>query len=290
MMEPAPRPFLQILVAVDLSAASEQVLRRTMLLPLAADASVEVLHVVPASATRAAESAVQRSLHERLDQLKEVVHGTRAVSNHPPVAFKTIVGQPYVEIIRHSRQIRADLVVLGRDRVGLPSTAIRVVRQGDVPVLVVAGEATHPYRRAVVGIDLTDASLNVVDLARRLLGRENGSCVSLLHAYHIPFEGWLREDGLGREFKQDAISKLERLHADLGESARRWTAVLRKGDPVPVVLDELHRSHADLVVLGTHGRSGVSHALVGSVAEWVLSEAPVDVAITRPTRYSFDLP
>jgi nucleotide-binding universal stress UspA family protein len=53
---------------------------------------------------------------------------------------------------------------------------------------------------------------------------------------------------------------------------------------------EAARRRADLIVLGTHERSGVSHALIGSVAEFVVTEATCDVAITRPMRYSFELP
>jgi nucleotide-binding universal stress UspA family protein len=45
---------------------------------------------------------------------------------------------------------------------------------------------------------------------------------------------------------------------------------------------------ADLVVLGTHGRSGISRAVRGSVAEWVIANTPFDVAIARPHRATLE--
>jgi hypothetical protein len=114
--------------------------------------------------------------------------------------------------------------------------------------------------------------------------------IPFLSILHVPFESWLRESGLRREFKETATSRLWRFHKALGEESRRWRLVLRKGAPRVVILAEAVRRRADLIVLGTHGRSGVSHALLGGVAEWVVSEAACDVAITRPMRYSFELP
>lgn len=102
------------------------------------------------------------------------------------------------------------------------STASRVIRKGDIPVLVVSRKAGRTYRRPLVAVDLEDTSRAVVDLALRVLGPEVSAAV-LAHA-------------------------------------------------------------------GTHGRSGISHALVGSVAEWVIENATVDVLVARPARVSFELP
>jgi nucleotide-binding universal stress UspA family protein len=56
------------------------------------------------------------------------------------------------------------------------------------------------------------------------------------------------------------------------------------------VLEQAVRERADLLVVGTHARAGVTHALVGSVAEWLVRSAPCDVAVTRPARFTFQPP
>lgn len=65
---------------------------------------------------------------------------------------------------------------------------------------------------------------------------------------------------------------------------------LRWGDARSVILSEAARIRADLVVLGTHGRSGLAHMLLGSVAEWILVNARTDVLVARPVRFTFEVP
>jgi nucleotide-binding universal stress UspA family protein len=56
------------------------------------------------------------------------------------------------------------------------------------------------------------------------------------------------------------------------------------------MLAEAVGRRADLIAVGTHGRSGIAHALIGSVAEWVIQTAACDVLVARPARVSFELP
>ena len=70
----------------------------------------------------------------------------------------------------------------------------------------------------------------------------------------------------------------------------RVRPVLRWGDARSVILSEAASMSADLIALGTHGRSGLAHMLIGSVAEWVMVNANVDVLVSRPVRFTFELP
>jgi nucleotide-binding universal stress UspA family protein len=54
-----------------------------------------------------------------------------------------------------------------------------------------------------------------------------------------------------------------------------------KGDPVWEIYQAAERAHADLIVMGSHGRTGLAHVLLGSVAERVVRHAPCPVLITR---------
>jgi len=60
-------------------------------------------------------------------------------------------------------------------------------------------------------------------------------------------------------------------------------SVVRFGDPVGLILDEALAFGADLIVVGTAGRSGIGRVLLGSVAERVFARAPVPVMLVRPT-------
>ena len=87
-----------------------------------------------------------------------------------------------------------------------------------------------------------------------------------------------------------AVSGIAKLQASLSALGVKWQTVIVRGDPRTALLAETVRRRADLVAVGTHGRSGIAHALIGSVAEWVIQTAACDVLVARPARVSFELP
>jgi nucleotide-binding universal stress UspA family protein len=64
----------------------------------------------------------------------------------------------------------------------------------------------------------------------------------------------------------------------------RVVPAVEHGWPEDVILRAVERDKPDLVVIGTHARGGLGHAVLGSVAEWVLVEAPCDVLAVPPAR------
>lgn len=97
----------------------------------------------------------------------------------------------------------------------------------------------------------------------------------------------------GEAVAGDAIAELnrqqERYHQETAEkgAATLQSAKLRAvarclpGDPRHALLDEARRIHAELIVVGSHGRSGVARLLLGSVASHVVSHAPCSVLVVR---------
>ena len=77
---------------------------------------------------------------------------------------------------------------------------------------------------------------------------------------------------------REALAKV--LKPEWGKPAAIVTAV-NWGSPVEVVVDYAQKSHVDLIVIATHGRTGLSHVLLGSVAEKIVREAPCPVLTIR---------
>jgi nucleotide-binding universal stress UspA family protein len=299
-----PAPFEHIFVATDFSAGAAQAIARAGRLPLAEGGKVTITHVlsdrIPKKARADAEKLARRHLEQASKSLRKAAAalGRRDIN----VLSELCEGQPYVELIRHARSVGADLIVIGRHGrrpvrdMFIGSTAERVIRAGDLPVLVVSRKASRSYRRPLLAVDLEDTCRSVVTVALRALGPEVTNA-TMVHAYHVPFEGFITPGAspgdmtdLRKEYRQMAVSGLARLQASLSPLGVQWQTVIVRGDPRTAMLAEAVRRRADLIAVGTHGRSGIAHALIGSVAEWVIQTAACDVLVARPARVSFELP
>jgi nucleotide-binding universal stress UspA family protein len=129
----------------------------------------------------------------------------------------------------------------------------------------------------LVPIDFQDASLDALTTAEEL-ARHLDLEVVLLHTYTIPVVVYPGFDpvvapGLPGEIATAAREALERLAAEHGG----LRTMLRAGEPATVILDTIKELKPALVAMGTHGRSGLSHFLLGSVAEKIVRESATPV-------------
>jgi nucleotide-binding universal stress UspA family protein len=143
------------------------------------------------------------------------------------------------------------------------------------------------WKRICCGVDFSDASRAAMETAADL-ARRMGAELVLLHAYPIP----------GFTFPDGSVVASPAMMQELAEGAERHLQAWRRdaealgisgvkaekavGEPAREIV-EYARGHAvDLLVLGTHGRSALEHALLGSVAERVVRKAPCAVLTVRP--------
>lgn len=303
--DPSPRahePLRRLVVPTDFSKGAELALARALRLPLAGDAVVHVVHVAP----RGRAAKLQQTGAEARRALEAFVARVRAKVK--PAATIELVeelrfGEPFVEVIRRSRDLDAELIVLGRHGrrpvrdMFIGTTAERVLRKGDVPVLVVNLRPSRPsYRRPLLAVGLDDTTLRVLGLVLRVTP-PTVTTFQAVHAFNVPFEGFVNptfaageKSEYRRAFQDAAKVGMAKLVARAEAAGMQWKTAIREGDPRSVILQEAARSRADLIALATHGRSGLAHALVGSVAEWIISQARCDVLVARPVRFSFELP
>ncbi|MDH5670572.1 MAG: universal stress protein [Myxococcales bacterium] len=119
------------------------------------------------------------------------------------------------------------------------------------------------------------------------LAKGMGSTLMLLHAYQnpayvLPMSGYVgpTADMIGR-MRQQLTDELEALAEKLRKDGLTVETEIIEGIPYKSIVDRAHEWGADLIVMGTHGRTGLSHALTGSVAERVVRLASCPVLITR---------
>lgn len=141
-----------------------------------------------------------------------------------------------------------------------------------------------PPKNILVPIDFSEQSEKAATAACALASK-TGATVHLLHAYLIPVEsvgiGLTVSQKYVEQFVQDSRAQLQDLSARLCPSASMGPLLVESGDPREVIVHRAKKLSADLIVMGTHGRRGLIHALMGSVAESVARTAHCSVLVVR---------
>jgi universal stress protein A len=137
----------------------------------------------------------------------------------------------------------------------------------------------------LVPIDFSANSEQALDYACALAGKL-GSTVHLVHAVASPPSGLqvaLTEDILENLVKEHRDA-LEKLAAPRRQAATFGEVTVEVGDPRDTIIAAADALRADLIVMGTHGRRGLSRVMMGSVAEDVIRHAPCPVLTVRARR------
>ncbi|MCY1040352.1 universal stress protein [Corallococcus sp. bb12-1] len=290
--EGLPRPLRglkRVVVGMDFSLQSEFALARALRLPLAQGAAVSVLHVSPPldghngpDGTVAGERCLRRSVASacrRLRQRPDVdVREELRVGDVPNVAAELAKDQG------------AEVLVVGRPPpkypvVPLPdtSTVLRLVREVDASVLVVAPHPGRVYHRPLVAVSFSRESRRALELTMRLCPASTP--IEVLHVMDTreeeaslrrqdaPLEQWLR---LRQERENTAREALWRFLAPYRETGRELGIRVRTGDPEEGILAESLERDSDLLTLG------MSSARPSSpLTEGVLGHSRCDVLISR---------
>lgn len=167
----------------------------------------------------------------------------------------------------------------------LGSTAERMVRRASRPMLVVKQPPRGPYRRLLIPVDFSPASLPAWACAQALAP---GAKFLLLHAFEVPFEARLRSAGVQEEtlrrYREIAQSQAERAMqsfvAAAGLPSGAVATLVLHGDASSLIIEQEQERDCDLIVVGKHGESMVDDFLLGSVTKHVLQESQGDVLVS----------
>ena len=288
----AGRELGSVVVGTNFSDGARAALERAGWLPLGRGAMVEIVHALPDEHDRGVAEQMDAAAYEHLNEARRsftIASPVNAVAKRD-VFISAKHGRPDIEIARGAHRGRAELIVLGRHDhqtvrdLLVGSTAERVARRGDVSVLVVKRSPAGPYRRPCVAVDLSESSRLAIEMALRLSERTAESidivyALPLIDTVDLPVPGYRIAEDVRR-----ARAQLSEFLRDFERSSVRFDIAIHAGDPRAIILQEARHRGADLIALGTHGRSGVARAVMGSVAERVLRAATCDVLIARLPR------
>ena len=286
----------QILCPVDLSAQSRHALNHAVMLAQWYQAKVMALEVIWTPLPPFPMNPVSPVI--RSDQLEGYADDLRRFveASHPAgIEVSTAIQEgPVVRrILDQASRMPADLIVMGThgtsgvEHLVLGSITEKVLRQAFCPVLTVppavsAAPATvPPFKTILCAIDFSPSSLRALTFAVSL-AQESGGRLVVVYVLEWPTDG--RTSRLGLEvaaFRQQLIDEAKReLAAAIPADVRTWCDVVELtavGKPHEEIIRLAGEQHANVIVLGVHGRNVLSLAFLGSTTNQVVRTASCPV-------------
>jgi nucleotide-binding universal stress UspA family protein len=285
----------KILCPTDFSAGSQQALRVAARMATEANAELVVVHAwyIPPSAFAGEyvfpPHVIQQMVDDSQRGLDEAVsQATKYGAKH--VTGELLTGLPWAEIVSQLENQAFDLCVIGThgrtglSRIFLGSVAEKVVRHSPCSVLAVRPDGeSKPFSHVLVPTDFSDSARHALELSAHLV--DATGTITLLHVIELPvaYSGEVPVADFGRELDKRAATALDaeaaRLKSMTTATVRVRSRIGYPGAQTLAVLDD-DRS-VDLVVMGSHGRTGIKRVLLGSVAEKVVRHAGCPVLVAR---------
>ena len=297
----APHRALQsVVVATDLSATS--VVAQGWAVEFAAShrARLHLVHAVHlagwATDYLEIDASIPAGIEETCrDNLQELAQNIQR--SDLEVDWDLLTGNPSDAVVDFAAREQVGLIVVGTrghrslDSLFLGSTARRIVQRATCPVLSVHPADALPKRpiqRILVATDFSPEAEIALQSAAGLLQSDDAEII-LLHSYLVPYD-LLPADGFvsaatGLEQWKTAQIDVEHRLASctlaLSESSPAISTRGIEGYPPDIIVEQAKTLDVDLIAMGTHGRTGLSHAILGSIAEKVIQRAPCPVLTVR---------
>lgn len=307
-METGAGDRLRVLVPLDGSSLAEQAIPYAAALA-GPDEEILLLHVAPELKQRRddhgallpmTETDLSRYDHHLRETVTVAAGHWRPVA--PRVAVEVVYGDPAEEILRVTDEQHPDLIAmashgrgaLGRWRFG--SVADRIARSAPVPVLIIRPQDAQaeigpaPIHRFIVPLDGSALAAQALPVAARL-ARRTQRPVLLVRVLSAVLESWVPLPGVnvatpdptGREIalaaERNAVRRLEAAEAQLTAAGVAAASLVEVGPVVERIMDVA--KHGDVIVLASHGESGLRRWALGSVAEKLIRLADSPVVVVR---------
>ncbi|RJG13168.1 universal stress protein [Pseudomonas cavernicola] len=261
-----------ILIAHDLRSTADLALRRATQLARQHHARLTLLHVIESNQPAAVQEKAEQALDSSL---------TRFAPRGSELHIQ--IGRPADVILNQIQDLQADLLVLGahheRHEFFSGTTLDRIARGCHIPLLLASIDDDAPYQRALAALNFSLCACNAFGHAYRLL-----PAAAELHALHV------FETPKGSPAEVEALLATQRMLIEqlLLDETRNLPAKgptlsheLQPGTLPHTLHEAIGKYRPQLLVLGSHGRSALSQALLGCLTQHFLHKAPCDVLMVR---------
>jgi len=279
----------QILVAIDRSAMSAEVLKCAISIAKEKDAQLIVMHVIEPYLI---ESPFVRAVDEN-EIKKRVIEQINQFNSEANLKYILFVesGSAASTITLKAQKTKSDLIVIGTHGKNdiksnyFGSTTLKIIQNTHIPVLIVKNESKHIYEKMLAPTNLSDYSKESILFANTLFKTAVQKylyafeTVDELQAlrYHISIE---QQNKFKEELLSDAEIALKLFIKEIGDGE---IALI---DSVASINEDLlsyiTKEKSDLLVLGSKGVNDLNSFVFGSTASYLMQRSPIDVLVYVP--------
>ena len=274
------RSLEKILLATDFGQAAQDTCAMGLYLAKTYNSEIIVVHVIPEIKNSPIPlDTVRDAAAGEVEEIKDDLHRQGIQKVESVVSL----GSPFDQIIRLAEDHDVNAILIGsgektkEDRFPLGITAEKVIRKSGRPVWVVKRGTSPAVKNILCPVDLSEPSAraltNAIQLSRMLGGRLTVLTVwEPLKQFYEHMGHWFTEESWTTD-----ESRFDNFLTSFDFQNLSWSKIDRKGTAHEEILAVSREMRADLLVMGSVGRTGLSRILIGSVAEKVIREMPCSV-------------
>jgi universal stress protein E len=299
------RQLKRIIVGHDLEVGGDVAFRSAVVLANQCGSALRLVHVVEPlhsyqrlSHPLTSPYTLEEISHKAGIRLQALVASPELARLH--VEYEVRRGKRFVELIIAGRAWQADLIVVGgssqAEELSLGGTSERILRKALVPVMVAKKPLRAEAKIFLVPTDFSSCARKAAEEALMLADCFGGHVIFLhvLDFYPSYTIAYAHELGISVPTPPPSPEEIEpdweAFLCGLRLEKIDWEKCTEEGEAATAIVHRAEHMQTDMIVIGTHGRSGLPHMLLGSVAEKVVRTASCPVLTIRPEAFQFELP
>ncbi len=295
MAETCPTPGIErLLLSTDGSEYSEGAVREAINLAKKCSSKLSIVSVIETN--REFEALAPQLVEKKERSVREFLETVQGKAKKEGIECDIIVRRgedSYKYIVEEAAKAKSSMIVMGkRGRTGISrlmmgSVTARVIGHSPCSVLVVPREAQLTFKNILLATDGSRHSVAAATEAIELVKR-NGS--KLVAVAVVPSESASPMDIVSSHMQRNLIADTELKEAEKNVQAIKTSAqkegmsvegLVLSGKPSETIINAAKEKNADLIVLGSHGKTGLESLLMGSVAERVIVLSQSSVLVVK---------
>ncbi len=265
-----------ILVAIDFSESSENVLKNSIKFAKTFQSKITLIHILPDDIDNEKVSLlVKKAATAQLKELNDRIINEGIKTGNPIIEY----GNYCDKIVYASDKINTNLIIVGAgeklkdDAFQLGTTAEKIIRKSNKPVFVVKNNQTLDIKKIICPIDFSKESSRALNSAI-IISRLFDAKLVILSVYSPFRQIFTKLDPveINEQRKLDNVKKFNKFLEEFNLIDVNYVKEIKGGEPAEEILKAIKNYESDLLLMGTTGKSGINKILMGSVTEKVIRE------------------